>query len=194
MTRILITAASALLLSGCAGSAYHLPQVSQTDVQAAQQKIAANKVPLKTYERSHQKYKQTLANISSRLVKNSKPLCKHTGYESCHFQVAYNPDDTINAYASDGYKITIYRGLLQYLKNDDEMAAVIAHEMGHHLANHNEETAQNAAAGAAISGILTAVLLGAANANSPYNAYQQQQNEQTLENMMNVGAQLGVVS
>ena len=78
---------------------------------------------------------------------------------------------------------------------DDEMATVIAHEMGHHLAKHNEEKLQNAQAGAAVAGILTAVLLGAANANNPsYSSYQQQQNQETIENMMEAGAGIGILS
>lgn len=189
MLRMCLSAISALVLTGCAGSAYQLPQVSNADLQAMEKKVAADQAPLKVYKRSDKSYKQTLASITKRLTKNAKPLCEHAGYTSCHFQVAYSPDDTMNAYASEGYKITIHRGLLQYLKNNDEMAAVVAHEMGHHLANHNQEKQQNAATGAAISGILTAVLIGAANANNPYySGYQQQQDQQTIENMVHAGA------
>jgi len=186
-----------LLLTGCAGSSYRLPQVSQNDINTAQQKISENKTPLKIYERSDKEYRQKLANIHNRLVKNAKPLCQHAEYQSCLFQTIYNPDHTVNAYASEGYKITVYRGLLQYLKNNDEIAAVVAHEMGHHLAKHNEEKEQNAAAGAVVSGLLTAVLLGAANANNPYynyDPYQQQQQQKTLENMMAAGAHIGALS
>lgn len=195
MLRIFIAFTFVMFLAACTGSAYHLPEVTDEDMQAMQEKIDANKKPLKTYTRSDQEYKKTLAGITKRLTKNAKPLCEHAEYDSCYFQVNYNPDDTMNAYASEGYKITIHRGLLQHLKNNDEIAAVVAHEMGHHLAKHNEEKMQNINAGAAISGIVTAVLLGAAAANNPYySPYQQYQNEQTLQNMMVVGAQIGAIS
>lgn len=184
-----------LCLTGCAGSAYRLPEVNEADIRSMESKIAANKTPLKIYERSDKDYKQRLATISSRLRKNAKPLCQDSGYESCTFLVEYNADNEVNAYASDGYKITVYRGLLRHLKNNDEMAAVVAHEMGHHLARHNEEKKQNAATGAAVSGIITAVLLAASNSNNPYyNQYQQQQDQQTLENMMSAGAGIGALS
>lgn len=195
MRNFLLLLAAILPLTACAGSAYRLPEVSNADIQAMQSKIAENKAPLKKYERSDSKYKATLASITKRLTKKATPLCEYAEYESCYFETTYDSGDTINAYASQGYKITIYKGLLQYLKNEDEMAAVVAHEMGHHLANHNQETEQNAAAGAAISGILTAVLLGAANANNPYySSYQQQQDQQTLQDMMQAGAQIGMRS
>ena len=75
------------------------------------------------------------------------------------------------------------------------MAAVVAHEMGHHLAEHNQETQQNAATGAAISGLLTAVLIGAAQQNNPYySSYQQQQDQELLQNMMVAGANIGAIS
>lgn len=182
-------------MSACTGSAYRLPQVTQADIAAMEEQVAKNTPPLKTYKRSDKEYQHMVSGISTRLKKNAKPVCVYAGYDSCYFQVIYSPDNTVNAYASDGYKITIFKGLLQYLKNNDEVAAVIAHEMGHHLAKHNQETQQNAAAGAAVSGILTAVLLGAANANNPYyTAYQQRQDQKTLENMMNLGAHLGVLT
>lgn len=187
--------ASVLFLTACAGSEYRLPQVSEADVQEMRQKIPANSASLKTYKRSDKQYKQKLASITNRLKKNVKPLCEHTQYENCHFETTYSSSDEINAFASGSSKITVHRGLLQYLKNDDEIAAVVAHEMGHHLANHIEETKQNAATGAAISGIITAVILAAANSNNPYyNAHQQRQDQQTLENMMNTGAHIGMLS
>lgn len=160
-----------------------------------QEKISAEEKPLRVYRRSDAYYKSTLASITKRLEKNAKPLCEDSGYTQCFFKVDYNPEMTENAYASEGYKIVVYKGILQYLKTTDEMAAIVAHEMGHHLAKHNEETRKNAATGMAVSGILTAVLIGAANANNPYMTYQQRQDQQQLiHNMMNLGAYVGVRS
>lgn len=191
----LVVLTAILCLTGCAGSAYRLPEVNEADIRSMESKIAANKTPLKIYERSDKDYKQRLATISNRLRKNAKPLCQDAGYDTCSFLVEYNAGNEVNAYASEGYKITVYRGLLKHLKNNDEIAAVVAHEMGHHLAKHNEEKQQNAATGAAVSGIITAVLLAAANSNNPYyNQYQQQQDQQTVENMMSAGAGIGALS
>lgn len=194
MFRSFIFLVCAVFLTGCSGSAYHLPEVNQADVQAMQTKLQNKQTSLKIYERSDQKYKQLLAGITNRLTKNAKPLCAHAGYEKCHFETVYNPGGTVNAYASEGYKITLYRGLLQYLKNTDEIAAVVAHEMGHHLANHNQETQENVATGAVISGVITAVLLAAATDGAYQSSYQHQQNQEILENMMSAGAQIGLLS
>ena len=46
---------------------------------------------------------------------------------------------SVNAMAlEDGY-IFIFRGLLHYLNTEDELAAVIGHEIGHVVANHHQE-------------------------------------------------------
>ncbi|MEC8664725.1 MAG: M48 family metallopeptidase [Pseudomonadota bacterium] len=193
-TRFLIVALP-IFVTGCTGSAYKLPPVSSQEMSLIQNEIDADTSELKIYKRSDANYKSRIAKISTRLQKNAAPLCEISEYAPCHFEVNYNNENTINAVAYEHYKITVYKGLLQYLKNDDEIAAVIGHEMGHHLAHHNKEQLQNAQAGAAISGVLTAVLIGAANANNPYyNAYQQQQDQQTLQNMMVAGAEIGAIS
>ncbi|MES1914845.1 MAG: hypothetical protein MHM6MM_006873 [Cercozoa sp. M6MM] len=53
--------------------------------------------------------------------------------------VVHNP--TINAMCIAGGKILVFTGLLEALQlDDDEVAAVIAHEIGHALARHHSET------------------------------------------------------
>ncbi|MGE4314017.1 MAG: M48 family metallopeptidase [Pseudobdellovibrionaceae bacterium] len=184
-----------LLFSACTGSAYKLPAVSQAETIQKQAEVDADETPIKTFKRSDAYYKKQLAAITKRLTKSAQPLCKSSEYDPCYFEVTYSNDTLINAYAHENYKITVFKGLLDYLETNDEMAAVVAHEMGHHLAHHNEETAQNAAAGAAISGLVTAILIGAANANNPYyNSYQQQQDQETMQNMMAAGAKIGAIS
>ena len=51
-----------------------------------------------------------------------------------NFKVSDQED--INAYANIDKEIYVYRGLLQYVQNDEELAGVIAHEMGHIINNH----------------------------------------------------------
>ncbi|RTE67076.1 peptidase M48 [Amphritea opalescens] len=43
--------------------------------------------------------------------------------------------DSFNAFTTGGTYIVVHRGLMQQL-NDDEVAAVVAHEIGHTVANH----------------------------------------------------------
>lgn len=45
-------------------------------------------------------------------------------------------EDTVNAYANINKEVYVYRGLLEAVENDDELAGVIAHEMGHIINGH----------------------------------------------------------
>ena len=45
-------------------------------------------------------------------------------------------EDTINAYANIDKEIYVYKGLLEYVDTDDELAGVISHEMGHIINGH----------------------------------------------------------
>lgn len=186
---------SVTLLSACAGSAYKLPDIHPDELAEVENRLETDHSNLKIYNRSNAHYKTRVQTIAKRLERKAGPLCTHAEYSPCKFEVTYNSDDIVNAYAHENYKITVFKGFLKYLKNDDEMAALIAHEMSHHLAKHNQETLQNAQTGAAVSGLLTAVLLGAANANNPYyTSYQQQQDQQAISDMMELGAEIGAVS
>jgi len=45
-------------------------------------------------------------------------------------------DETINAYANLNKEVYVFRGLLQYVETDDELAGVIGHELSHIALNH----------------------------------------------------------
>ncbi|MBR2068272.1 MAG: M48 family metallopeptidase [Candidatus Gastranaerophilales bacterium] len=45
-------------------------------------------------------------------------------------------EDTINAYANIDKEVYVYKGLLEYVDTDDELAGVISHEMGHIINGH----------------------------------------------------------
>ncbi|MBF0595378.1 MAG: septum formation protein Maf [Candidatus Omnitrophica bacterium] len=44
---------------------------------------------------------------------------------------------TVNAFSLPGGYVYVYKGLLDYIKDDDELAAVIAHEVAHVTARHS---------------------------------------------------------
>ena len=48
-------------------------------------------------------------------------------------------DDTPNAFALPGGKVGVHTGLFKVAKNDDQLAAVMAHEVAHALARHSAE-------------------------------------------------------
>lgn len=60
---------------------------------------------------------------------------------------------TVNASTDQFNVITINKGIIRYTENDDELAAVIGHEMGHVLNKDIKKTAAIAAGSTVISGL-----------------------------------------
>ncbi len=77
------------------------------------------------------------------------------------FTVIDSPE--INAFALPGGYVYINRGLLLYLKSEDELAAVLAHEVGHITARHaiqQQARGQLGRAAATVGGVVAAVATG----------------------------------
>ena len=53
--------------------------------------------------------------------------------------VVFDDDSTINAFAMPGGKVGVYTGILKVAETDDELAAIIGHEVGHVSARHGNE-------------------------------------------------------
>lgn len=67
-------------------------------------------------------------NIGSKLLK-----ANNVNYD-IEFKVSNEED--VNAYANLDKEIYVYKGLLEFVDNDEELAGVIGHEMGHIINGH----------------------------------------------------------
>lgn len=56
-----------------------------------------------------------------------------------HWDFAVIKSPEVNAFVVPGGHVVVYTGLLQMIKNEDELAAVLAHEAAHVLARHAAE-------------------------------------------------------
>lgn len=86
-------------------------------------------------------------------LKQTKPLSKNRRYiafANCvakaltrvvggQWEVVVFKDNTLNAFALPGNKIGIHSGLIKFVDNADQLAAVVGHEIGHVLARHSNE-------------------------------------------------------
>ncbi len=68
---------------------------------------------------------------------------RKTNPEIEELQFYISKDDDANAFAMGDQTILINFGLFYFLKNEAELASVIAHEVGHQLLNHNVEMLVN---------------------------------------------------
>lgn len=115
--------------------------------------------------------------VAKALIKEASP---RSGARS-NWEVTVFKDDAANAFALPGGKIGVNTGLLKLAKNQDQLAAVIGHEIGHVEAQH--ANARVSAAMATSLGLQTAqVVAGVATPE-----YQQ------LVGLLGVGAQYGIL-
>ncbi|HNW33553.1 MAG TPA: M48 family metalloprotease [Candidatus Ozemobacteraceae bacterium] len=63
-----------------------------------------------------------------------KPQFRDRGFD---YNVTILNDNTVNAFAIPGGSIFVYKGMLDFVGSDDELAAVLAHEMAHSERRHS---------------------------------------------------------
>jgi predicted Zn-dependent protease len=63
----------------------------------------------------------------------------HVSADQFEWEYSVLQGDQINAFCLPGGKICVFTGLLQVVRNDDQLAAVMSHEIAHALAHHVSE-------------------------------------------------------
>ena len=74
--------------------------------------------------------------MMQRIAQRLLPVVPQTSHG---FEFELFESDTANAFALPGGKVAVYTGLLKYMENEAELAAVVGHEMGHIVARHGSE-------------------------------------------------------
>ncbi len=141
---------SVLTLSGCesttAGGATNSSRsqfllISSEDINAGSAKAylqEMNKAKAANALNTNKNYTKRVNTISKRLISQVgifRPDAKNWKWETNVIS-----SDTVNAYCMPGGKIAVYTGIISKLNlSDDELAAVIGHEMAHALREHSRE-------------------------------------------------------
>ena len=149
MKPLLLGLAIALAVSGCAtttsptGRTQYVGAVSQQQLnQLGAQAFAQMKAQKPQTNDSRQRaYVQCVVNA----VVRELPANWQGGWESAVFA-----DNSPNAFALPGGKVGVYTGIFNVARNQDQLAGVIAHEIGHVVSRHHDEriTRQMGAQGA----------------------------------------------
>lgn len=95
--------------------------------------------------------------VVSDLVRQLPPQWQRYNWETAVFV-----DDEPNAFALPGAKVGVYTGIFKVARDQDELATVIAHEIGHVVSNHHNEriTRAQMAQGGLMAAQVVAALAG----------------------------------
>ena len=144
-------------LAGC-GARPAPPTVSGAEVEEARRSIAATPPPT-AQARSPEEDTAMLAAVAQRVAAAAEPVCAAQFGRACNFVVRLDPSSTARAAAHGAGQVTLTAGMVRLVETEDELAAVVAHEFGHHLAGHlGRQRTRSAVAGTAAATVLGAVV------------------------------------
>jgi len=169
-----ILALMVILFAGCANTTAPITGRKQMITVSPQQEMAlgyqsAQKILSQVRLSKNQAHNNMVNEVGQRLA----AVTGQNGYRWQFFVV--DEPQTANAFALPGGKVFIYNGILKYMANKDELAIVMAHEIGHALARHGAErmssTQMANLGGAILQGVMASQGVSSGNANSALQAY-----------------------
>jgi len=178
LKKLLLSTSCALVLVACAESPTGRRQIMLVN------DAELSKMGAQTFESMKEETpiaKDSKTNNYVRCVTNSLLAVTPDDMRAQNWEIVVFESDQVNAFALPGGKIGVYTGLLKVAENQDQLAAVVGHEIGHVIAGHsNERLSTNQA-------LQTVLALGDAGMKAYGVRYQQE-----LMTAFGLGAQLGV--
>lgn len=174
--RILGLAGAVLLVAGT--GCYRVPVTGRAAINTVSDE-AVNKMSQEAFAKLKKSHpisrNQTLIDrvqrVGDRLARVAFWDVPNADWEFVVFEVP----NQINAFAMGGGKVGVYTGLFKIIENDDQLAAVLAHEIAHVAAKHvNERLSQDMliqGGGVLVGGIMSTTGTGALTANAVLDAY-----------------------
>jgi predicted Zn-dependent protease len=174
---VVLGSVGGMALVGCVGpgdTGFGLQLVPQEQVQA---------MGLETWERirqeeaasGNQQYQRTANQITRRIL-------AATDENPDDWEIVVFAGEEANAFALPGGKMGIYEGMFSIAENDDQLAAVIGHEIGHNQADHAAERVNTQVA---TQGVLQLVSVALQAGNVGY--------ANMIAGALGAGAQFGVL-
>lgn len=144
---VLVGLVSILLLGGC----YTVPETGRSSLIIISPSEEAN---IGKTEFANLRTSQPVsvnAEHNARVTRIGRRIAEAVGADLPHAEwefVVFEGAQTVNAFALPGGKVGVFSGMLAICETDDELAAVIGHEIAHITARHGaERMSQNVVAG-----------------------------------------------
>ncbi len=183
--RILLALMGMCLTSACSGAVHQLPAIDRSSLALAQAEVKGLGQPSRR-DVSDDEVRATLNAASRRIFMTAYLLCGEMRVGTCGWKFRLLPDRSLNAGAGPNGVIMVNRGVVEYAANEEEVSVVIAHELGHQIANHVEAGMRNQAVGAMIG----ATVLGVAGALAASGSTDRER-ALIVRNGINLGSQVG---
>ncbi|XBQ16072.1 MAG: M48 family metallopeptidase [Oceanicaulis sp.] len=145
-------------LSGCASGGFAEALVSDQQILQASSMAWQEALSEQPVSRDPA-LRRRVERVGQRIV----PASGLTQYE---WEFVVFDSDTQNAWVLPGGKVAFYRGILETMANDDQLATVMGHEVGHLARNHAAERARRQATAGVGLGIAN-IALGGAGVENP---------------------------
>ena len=178
-TKIIATVILALLFIGCTKAP--ITGRSQFIMVSPQQEMALG---IKSAQEVLKTEKISTNPQQNAMVKRvGERIAAVTGKNYAWEFFVIDKDDEPNAFCLPGGKVFVYSGIFKYAANDDELAAVMGHEIGHALARHGAERMSAGQLTQLTGKVLQSVIQGRTNP----------QNTAAVMEAFGIGTQLGVM-
>ncbi len=138
---------------------------------------------------SNEEVNEILSAALQRIRPAATQVCHEMRVGVCTWQFRVSSDRSLNASAGANGLIVVNRGIVEYAANQDEVAMVIAHEIGHQAADHVATGQRNQQVGALVGAVLLGALGAAASYKSGVNV-----TDSAMQTGANVGARIGRIS
>ncbi|MCP5215512.1 MAG: M48 family metalloprotease [Pseudomonadales bacterium] len=182
-----------VFVAACSGVQYKAPAIDSLAEQKALTEIEAYPMPVPKKIMSSVEAERMLHRVYEKLVSKAREVCWHVKEQkTCWWDVEYSAERDFNAYATDNNRVVVYHDVMTQVSTEDELAFVIAHEIGHHIADHIDETETRTGVG----GVLGAIVMGAIAVNAgPCYTYSCQKNAtDAVESAAKLGSAIGSIT
>lgn len=171
MKRLLLICATGLVVTACATTTSPTGRTQTVGAVSQQQLNQLGAEAFQQYKTQQPLSRDSTQNSYVRCVVDAVvrelPASAQSGWD-----VALFSNDSPNAFALPGGKVGVYTGIFKAARNQDQLAAVIAHEVGHVVARHHDERITRQYGAQAGLGIVGAIVGSQYGANAAQTAQQ----------------------